>query len=39
MGLDGKDFVQLVSGSWIVGFEFDLQKNAEVNLVTTLKKI
>ena len=39
MGLDGKDFVKLVENSYIVGYEFDLPKNAEVSLVTTLKKI
>ena len=39
MGLDGKDFVKLVEDSYIVGYEFDLPKNAEVSLVTTLKKI
>ena len=39
MGLDGKDFVTLVENSYIVGFEFDVPKNAEVELVTTLKKI
>ena len=39
MGLDGKDFVKLVENSYIVGFEFDLPKDAEVQLVTTLRKI
>ena len=39
MGLDGKDFVDLVEGSYIVGFEFDLPKNAGITLVTTLKKL
>ena len=39
MGLDGKDFVDLVEGSYIVGFEFDLPKNAGLTLVTTLKKL
>ncbi|MBR1576129.1 MAG: heparinase II/III family protein [Bacteroidales bacterium] len=38
MGLDGKDFVKLVEGSYVIGFEFDIPKETEVNLVTTLKK-
>lgn len=39
MGLDGKDFVKLVENSYLVGFEFDVPKDADVTLVTTLKKI
>lgn len=39
MGLDGKDFVKLVAGSYIVGFEFDLRQGEEVRLVTTLKRL
>ena len=39
MGLAGEEFVPFVKGSFIVGYEMTLQKDAEVNLVTTLKKI
>ena len=39
MGLAGELFTQYTNNSFIVGYEMTLQKNAEVNLVTTLKKI
>ena len=39
LGLAGEEIAPTVEGSYVVGYELPLQKNAEVNLVTTLKKI
>ena len=39
LGLAGEEVAPHIAGSYVIGYELPLQKNAEVNLVTTLKKI